>query len=284
MRHAWTLIEMLFALILLGILGVLGGSTLLRIYQNYHHQNDSFIQEIQVQNALLQIKRLLENSYLESLMLSSGEEIGSNPLSLKGKSLIFYEKTQEYVVIGDYSLPCLHGFFVPESAKINNVLTLEFLSIDLGSNGVLNKKCSVYQKVNLPQKALFVTSDFIAPRDFYNSKFQGKILELNANQITLEIPHLFKTFMQAKAAIPIIPKMYFLYSISSLSFGDSIFWNPKANYKALCAIRKRLSKRLRILRLLKPLWELRLRFVLMMQEEIHIARILLLLRLSNALL
>ncbi|WP_300763155.1 type II secretion system protein [Helicobacter sp. UBA3407] len=233
MRHAWTLIEMLFALILLGILGVLGGSTLLRIYQNYHHQNDSFIQEIQVQNALLQIKRLLENSYLESLMLSSGEEIGSNPLSLKGRSLIFYEKTQEYVVIGDYSLPCLHGFFVPESAKINNVLTLEFLSIDLGSNGVLNKKCSVYQKVNLPQKALFVTSDFIAPRDFYNSKFQGKILELNANQITLEIPHLFKTFMQAKAAIPIIPKMYFLHSISSLSFGDSIFLESKSQLQGV---------------------------------------------------
>lgn len=74
MRNGFTLVEVLFALILLGILGILGGSTLLKIYQNYHWQNQNFTQEIQAQNALLQIKRLLENSYLESLMLSSGEE------------------------------------------------------------------------------------------------------------------------------------------------------------------------------------------------------------------
>lgn len=96
MRNGFTLVEVLFALILLGILGILGGSTLLKIYQNYHWQNQNFTQEIQAQNALLQIKRLLENSYLESLMLSSGEEIGANRLNLRGKSLMFYEKTQEY--------------------------------------------------------------------------------------------------------------------------------------------------------------------------------------------
>ncbi|WP_297813445.1 prepilin-type N-terminal cleavage/methylation domain-containing protein [uncultured Helicobacter sp.] len=228
MQRGFTLIEMLFALILLGILGVLGGSTLLKIYQNYHWQNHNFTQEIQVRNALLQIKRLLENSYLESLILSSGEEIGINPLSLKGKSLMFYEKTQEYVRIGDYALPCLCGIIEPKSIKISNILILEFLSLDSNSNKILNQKCSLYRKANMPQKALFVTHNFIAPKDFYSLKFQGKILEINASKMLLEIPSLFRDSIPLKDSLQIAPKIYFLDSISRLHFGNSITLESKS--------------------------------------------------------
>lgn len=222
MRRALTLIEMLFALILLGIFGIFGGLTLLKIYQNYHWQESNFTQEIQAQNALLQIKHLLENSYLSSLMISNGEEISASPLSLKGKSLMFYEKAQEYVLVGDYALPCLHGVFEPKSAKWNHFLELEFLDLDSKSNGILNQKCSLYQKPNMPQKALFVSSNFVAPKDFYHLKFQGEILELNAHKILLEIPPALKDSMQTNKPLGLKPKVYFLNSISYLHFNDSI--------------------------------------------------------------
>ncbi len=230
MRRGLTLIEMLFALILLG---VFGGLTLLKIYQNYHWQESNFIQEIQAQNALLQIKHLLENSYLSSLMISSGEEIGASPLSLKGKSLMFYEKAQEYVLVGDYALPCLHGIFEPKSAKWNHFLELEFLDLDSKSNGILNQKCSLYQKPNMPQKALLVSSDFVAPKDFYHLKFQGKILELNAHKILLEIPPTFKDSMQAKKSLGLMPKVYFLNSISYLHFDDSIVLESESQLRGI---------------------------------------------------
>lgn len=233
MRRGFTLVEMLFALILLGIFGVFGGLTLLKIYQDYHWQESNFIQEIQAQNALLQIKHLLENSYLQSLMISSGEEIGASPLSLRGKSLMFYEKAQEYVLVGDYALPCLHGVFEPKSAKWNHFLELEFLDLDSKSNGILNQKCSLYQKPNMPQKALFISSSFVAPKDFYHLKFQGKIVELNAHKILLEIPLAFKDFMQTKKSLGLTPQVYFLNSVSYLHFNDSIVLESQSQLQGI---------------------------------------------------
>lgn len=227
MRSGFTLTEVLFALILFGILGILGGSTLLKIYQNYHWQNQNFTQEIQAQNALLQIKRLLENSYLESLMLSSGEEIGANRLSLRGKSLMFYEKTQEYVRVGDYSLPCLNAIFEPKSIQFSGVLALEFLSLDSSANRILNQKCLVYKKSNMPQRALFVAHNFSAPKDFYSPKFQGKVLEINANKMLLEIPTFFRDSTPLNF-LQISPKVYFLDSVSYLHFDDSVALESKA--------------------------------------------------------
>lgn len=235
MRRGWTLIEMLFVLVFLGIFGVLGSLTLLKIYQNYHWNHRNFSQEIQVQNALLQIKHLLENSHLASLMLKSGEEIGINLSSIKGKSLMFYEKAQEYAIVGDYALPCLHGIFEPKSIKFHkssDSLELEFLNLNPKSNGLLNQKCSLYKAQNMPQKALFITSDFMMPKDFYQSKFQGRILNLNANKISLKIPQVFKDstssqiypnpILPSQTVLNIAPKIYFLNTISYLHFGDSI--------------------------------------------------------------
>lgn len=227
MRSGFTLIEVLFALILLGILGVLGGSTLLKIYQNYRWQHQNFTQEIQAQNALLQIKRLLENSYLESLMLSSGEEIGANRVSLRGKSLMFYEMTQEYVRAGEYSLPCLNAIFEPKSIQFSSVLALELLGLDSSANRILNQKCLVYKKPNMPQRALFVAHNFSAPKDFYSLKFQGKVLEINANKMLLEIPTFFRDSTPLNS-LQISPKIYFLDSVSCLHFGDSIALESKA--------------------------------------------------------
>lgn len=232
MQRGFTLIEILFALILLGIFGIFGGLTLLKIYQNYHWENHHFVQEIQAQNALFQIKHLLENSYLKSLMLSNGEEIGTSLSSIKGKSLMFYETLQDNVIVGNYALPCLHGIFEPKSIQFGTLLELEFLNLDSSSKEILNQKCSLYTKSNMPQKALFITSDFIFPKDFYHSKFQGKILNLNADKISLEIPQIFRDLTQTNPQSPlsIAPKIYFLKDISYLHFGDSIVLESKSQF------------------------------------------------------
>ncbi|TLD85432.1 prepilin-type N-terminal cleavage/methylation domain-containing protein [Helicobacter sp. MIT 05-5294] len=245
MQKGFTLIEMLLGLILFGILGVLGGLTLLKIYQNYSYENRNFIQELQAQNALLQIKNLLENSHLASLMIVGGEEISTSLSSIKGKSLVFYEKEQEYALVGNYALPCLHGIFAPQSIAFANassgLLELEFLNLDSNSQAILNQQCLLYQTQNIPQNALFTPAHFIAPKDFYHSKFQGRIVSLNAHKILLEVPPFLKDFMQTQTnpssqnaqdssknasqsqpALLIAPKIYFLNQASSLHFGDSI--------------------------------------------------------------
>ncbi|MCI7485470.1 MAG: hypothetical protein MSA68_05945 [Helicobacter sp.] len=70
-KPSFTLFEMVLVLGLLGIFGAFSGQLLLGIYQNYAHERDNSNAQFRVQIALLQIKRILESAYLQSLQLST---------------------------------------------------------------------------------------------------------------------------------------------------------------------------------------------------------------------
>lgn len=212
-KKAFTLLETLLAILLLGIFGVFSTKLLFSIYQNYNHKNQVRQAQLEAQNALLQIKRLLENAYFESLQILPRAEISNTPISLVGKSLIFYEKLEHFALSGDFAIPCLHGIFEPTSLQIkDSTLTLDFLK--LSTNTQQNTACNF----ELPRTTLLITENFIAPQDFYNPNFQGKILNLNADSITLEIPLALK--IQPLTSIK--PQLYFFNSPTLLHFSDSI--------------------------------------------------------------
>ncbi|MCI5968361.1 prepilin-type N-terminal cleavage/methylation domain-containing protein [Helicobacter sp.] len=128
-KNAFTLLEVLLALILLGIFGIFSTKLILGVYQNYNIKNKNFQKQLEAQNALLQIKRLLENAHLASLQILPNAQISTTPTNLMGKSLIFYEKLEHFAPQGDFAIPCFHGVFNPKSLKItNNTLSLDFLN------------------------------------------------------------------------------------------------------------------------------------------------------------
>lgn len=219
-KSAFTLLEILLAVILLGIFGAFSSKLLLKIYQDYRLQNQNFQKQLEAQNALLQIKRLLEGSYLTSLQILPNATISSTLTNLIGKSLIFHEKLDHFTLQGDFSAPCFHGVFNPESIQINkSILTLDFLKPP--TNIHTNTTCDF----KLPKTALLVTENFIAPQDFYNKRFQGKILNLNASSITLELPSALK--LQSSKLVS--PQLLFLSSPTLLHFDNSIILEHNGN-------------------------------------------------------
>ncbi|TLD82893.1 hypothetical protein LS70_006270 [Helicobacter sp. MIT 11-5569] len=214
-KSAFTLLEILLVIIFLGIFGIFSSKLLLKIYKDYNHNNQNIQNQLEAQTALLQIKRLLENSHLDSLQILPNLQISNISTNLIGKTLIFYEKLEHFTLNGNFAIPCLHGVFDPKNIQIKDTLTLNFLK--LSSNTSCNLKT--------PKTALLITEDFIAPKDFYNPDFQGKILALNANSITLEIPPI----LIAQPLIKIKPQLYFLNSPTLLTFNHSVTLEKDGN-------------------------------------------------------
>lgn len=212
-KGAFSLLEILLVLMLLGVFGIFSSKLLLNIYQDYKHNNQDFSKQLEAQNTLLQIKRLLENAHFNSLQILPNTPISTTQTSLIGKSLLFYEKLETFAIQGDFAIPCFHGIFDPKSLRItHNTLTLNFLQL---SNDVpSHTDCNF----NLPQNALIITQDFNAPQDFYHPNFQAKILALNTRSILLEVPPILRQQPQ----IPITPQLLFLNSPVRLHATDSI--------------------------------------------------------------
>ncbi|EEO25794.1 PulJ/GspJ family protein [Helicobacter winghamensis] len=209
-RNAFTLLEVLLAMILLGIFGIFSTKLLLGVYKNYNLNHQNFQKQLEAQNALLQIKRLLENTYLTSLQILPNAKISTIPTNLIGKTLVFYEKMESFTLHEDFAIPCFHGVFNPKSLKItDSTLTLDFLKLSNTPN-----TCNF----KLPKTALLVTENFIAPQDFYNPNFQGRILHLNADSIILELPNALRLQPITKLS----PQLYFLKTPTHLHFSDSI--------------------------------------------------------------
>lgn len=209
MLRAFTLLEMILVLGLLGIFGIFSTQLLLGIYQNYAQQNTNLQRQLEVQNALLQIKRILENSHLQSLQIAPNSSLPNALTSLKGKSLMFYPKLEEFALEGNFAIPCLHGIFNPKSWQpSNSTQRLEFLLLSR------NPHCNIQDLIS--KDALIKSEHFTAPQDFYNPAFKGKITGLSAQYITLEIPQALQQITQIQ------PHLYFLDAPFVLSIGDSI--------------------------------------------------------------
>ncbi len=217
-KSAFTLVETLYALLLFGIFSLLIGTLFLEIYKNYRQQNTKITQQLHTQNALLQIKRIFENSHLQSIRISDDTPIANTPISLKSKTLMFYPKAEEFALFQDFALPCVSGIFEPKSLDLRTNLTLEFLQFDKNAIPKLNQNCKIFQPKFMPKIALLLTSNFNPPKDFYNPHFQGRILRLNAHSITLEIPPFLRQMQSPKIA----PKIFILNQPSLLYFNDSV--------------------------------------------------------------
>lgn len=211
-KKGFSLLEVLLVLLVLGIFGLLLQKVWFALLQEYR-VNTKELHSIQsAQNALLQIKRVLENAHLESLHYDLKPILAS--INLKNKTLNFYEKPSEFALIGDFALPCLPEIFDVASMQFSSHLTLHFLQA-MRVNSSFNA-CAIYK--NPPLFALFVTDVFSAPKDFYNSLFKGRIHMLNAISMRLEIPQIFTLQNPLKIA----PKIYYLNTPSMLEFKDSI--------------------------------------------------------------
>lgn len=216
MKKVFSLIEITIALGILGIIVVLSGSSLLKTYELHTLSQQKLETKLQSLNALLQIKKILQDSIQPSLKIIPDEKISQNPINLKNKSLIFYPKTQELLLIGDYSLPCLHGIFNPKTLQINSTLNVEFLAIKTDFIHFLNQNCKVYHN---KLYALFVTENFVFPEDFYSQKYTAEILNLNANELQTTIPKFLESTTQN---LTLLPKVYFLQMPYTLDFRDKI--------------------------------------------------------------
>ncbi|MDD6055751.1 MAG: hypothetical protein SOW25_06985 [Helicobacter sp.] len=216
MKKAFSLIEILFVLFSFGIFAFLAQSIFLKIIENYKFNTSSLLQTQNAQNALFQIKKLLENAYFDSISYDF-MPLKNTPQSIKNHSLIFYKKPQSFALFTNYALPCLQEFFNIDSMKISTNLTLDFIPIKAQWNPNLNQKCKIYQ--NPPEFALIKTATFISPQDFYNNTYKGRILTLNAHSLSLETPPIFKNLA---AAPQIAPKIYYLKSPKILEFSNEI--------------------------------------------------------------
>ncbi len=219
MKNAFSLIEMLISLGILGIIAILSAPLILKTYELHTLSKQKLNLELQAHNALLQIKKILQDSIQPSLQIIPKETLGQAPINLKNKSLLFYPKTQESLLIKDYSLPCLHGIFDPKSFRIDSTLHLNFLPIKANFTNTLNQNCKIYKTANTKLHVLFIPQNFIAPEDFYTPNYTAKILSLNATSLQSTIPK----FLESKPQnVTLLPKVYFLNTPYILNLNDKI--------------------------------------------------------------
>lgn len=222
MKNAFSLIEILIALAILGIIAILSAPSLLKTYELHILSKQKLDLELQAHNALLQVKKILQDSIQPSLQIIPQESLSQTPTNLKNKSLLFYPKIQESLLIGNYSLPCLHGIFDPKSFRVDSTLHLNFLPIKADSTSTLNQNCKIYAQ-NAKLRALFVPPNFIAPRDFYNPNYTAEILSLNATSLQSTIPQFLESNSESNSQnVTLLPKVYFLSTPYSLNFSDKI--------------------------------------------------------------
>lgn len=70
-RFAFTLVELIFVILILGIIGFIGSSVVVRMYENYITQRAVLRMELSIQNFFDQLSKYLENSIKESISVGS---------------------------------------------------------------------------------------------------------------------------------------------------------------------------------------------------------------------
>lgn len=195
-HRAFGLFEILVCVVIISIIGILGAKSLLYIYKKYEIEKTQYYKTISHKNALLQLKKILDSAYLESLYI-------------KDDKIVFYEKIQERQYYKDSMLPCLINVFNPESIKLASNLSLEFLTLRSG----FMPNCNVY---NESLEVIFVGESFIFPNDFYSNKFRAKVISLTHKNLTSTMP----PFLQNREKIK--PYLYFIKDKTEILLQDSL--------------------------------------------------------------
>ena len=195
-HKAFSLFEILVCIVIFSIIGIFGSKSLLYIYKKYEIEKTQYYKTISHKNAFLQLKKILENAYLESLYIEDSK-------------IMFYEKIQERQYYKGAMLPCLINVFNPESIKLTFNLSLEFLTLRSG----FMPTCSVY---NESLEVVFIGESFVFPNDFYNDRFKAKALTISNVNLTSTIP----PFLQNREKIR--PYLYFIKDATLILLEDSL--------------------------------------------------------------
>lgn len=228
-KSAFSLLEILVALLIVGILGGLSGAGIFGLYKNYQARNIHYELQISTLNTLAQIQNILKDSLYLSIALDFAL-IPSNFLSLKSHHLNFIPKIHEKILFDAYALPCFSGFLEPSSLKISSSFEASLALIDTKAQNPLNQNCQIYHHPNL--EAIFINENFLFPQDFYNPVFRAKVLELKSAFIKTQIPPFLQNLIATSPTSPttnpntsplafISPKFYLSKEIQSLSLNQN---------------------------------------------------------------
>ena len=132
MRKAFSMLEMVFVIVIIGLVAVAGSMSIVQIMQNYAIQKEYAKMEVDGTSAILQISKYLQNSIWDSIALRNGSrytDISSVNEANSGRienpnELIFISKNEEALngYFGTYqgnnsNLPYFSGFIDLSNSK-----------------------------------------------------------------------------------------------------------------------------------------------------------------------
>lgn len=185
--RAFSLIEVLIVALIVCVMVGISGKSILAIYGDYQRSEQEYLLEISLINTTAQIQKILQKAIFESIFLHNN-------------TLEFLEKSNQWVSVGDYSLPCFSSLVA--KATMGNTLKLEVLPLHQKFQGHLNALCALYSQ---PFDLLFLYPNN-SPRDYYTPKFRAKIFSQNAYEIMTQIPE----FLIDNASKTFFSKVYLL--------------------------------------------------------------------------
>ncbi|MDE6958234.1 MAG: prepilin-type N-terminal cleavage/methylation domain-containing protein, partial [Helicobacter apodemus] len=135
---AFSLVEVLITALIVGIIAGISGKSILAIYADYQSSEQKYLLEISLLNTMAQIQKILQKAVFESIFLQDN-------------TLEFLEKSNQWVNLGDYSLPCFSSLVA--RATMSNTLELAVLPLNQQFQERLNALCTLYSQ---PFELLFL--------------------------------------------------------------------------------------------------------------------------------
>ena len=187
---AFSLIEMLIAMLVIGMLVGISTKVFLSFYSDYESSKEKYLLEISLLNTLGRVQQLLQNAIFDSILEN-------------GDSIEFLEKSNEFVEVWGYSLPCFSSLvFKAEIDEDNGYLKLDVLPLHQEYQSQLYALCFLYFR---PFEVLFVGA-YKDPRELYSDSFRARLISYNGREIYTEIP----SFLKDNSTQEFSPKIYLI--------------------------------------------------------------------------
>lgn len=207
MRSSFTMIEMVFVVVITGLVSVAGSRAIIQIMENYAIQKEYGKLELDSTSTIRHISKLLQNSIWDSIAIRTGNNYNaiSNTNSInngnldKNRSLVFIEKNNDiingkYNATSSFNYPLFSGFIdLSKSAK--NIISSATPNIDdfisLQTDGSLS--------MHFP----FVNAGGEVQNKFYNGVNNTAMFEIRGTNNALNIDgKLNKTITLNTNSIP----------------------------------------------------------------------------------
>lgn len=167
---------MLIAMLITSMLVGISTKIFLSFYGDYESSKERYLFEVSLLNTLGRVQKLLQNAIFNSILEN-------------GASVEFLEKSNEFVEVWGYSLPCFSSLVSKvEIDEDNGYLKLDMLPLYQGYQSQLDTLCSLYSR---PFEVLFV-GIYKDPRELYSNAFRARLISYNGREIHTEIPYFLK--------------------------------------------------------------------------------------------